>query len=191
MKKSILLFGAIFATIAAAAQTPGSPSQTTTEPIATTNQLGLGTLSFTNRSGETYSVDQLASQLRNLRSAVEQTLPMLTAFNESFSNAAPGGISGAISGILSGALNRKSEESSEGAASKTSQRLGNVVSALQGLLTTNATSSVPVNPNTQRELITLQGQLQPVATTLSSLNVSTNTINEIGRPSNVLTPTGR
>ena len=194
MKTALSLLAALFAAIFTQAQTPpGTISRSPTEPITSpeTNHFSLGNLSFTNRSGTAYSADQLAAQLQNLRNAVDQTLPVLTAFNETFSNVdSAKTLSGTLSGLLSGVLNRSANQNTN-APGQASSQLTNLVAGLQRLLTTNATGSVSINANTLRDLVSLQSQLQPVETTLRSLNVGGSLTNFPGVPNDRLTPTGR
>lgn len=188
MKITLSLVAAILATACASAQTPpGANSTFVASPE--TNRLGLGDLSFTNRAGTVFSADQLAAQLQNLRSAVDQTLPVLTAFNETFSNAngSSSTLSGTLSGLLSGALNRYAQNTN--ASGQTSSQLTNLLAGAQRLLSTNSTGSASVNANTLRDLVSLQGQLQPVESTLQSLNVSVT--NSLSVPTDRLSPTGR
>src|SRR4051794_18739221 len=49
-------------------------------------QTGGANASFTNAAGQTFTVDQLATDLRNLNDAVAKTMPALTAFNDAFSS---------------------------------------------------------------------------------------------------------
>ena len=70
------------------AQTASSSTPTTVnQPRANYNsQLNTSTgssITFSNSNGQTFTVDQLANQLKALRTAVDQTLPTLTAFNQS------------------------------------------------------------------------------------------------------------
>jgi hypothetical protein len=194
MKTALSLLAAAFAVISAPAQTPpGAISRSPTESIAPieTNRFGLGNLYFTNRSGAVYSADQLAAQLQNLRSAVDQALPVLTAFSENFSNAnSSQTLTGTLSGLLSGVLNRSANQSTN-ASGQTSSQLTNLVAGLQRLLTTNATGSVSINANTVRDLVALQSQLRSVESTLQSLNVGGSFTNLPGVLSERLTPTGR
>lgn len=217
MMKRVSLFSmAMLATTAAWAAQPsqvisspapqpstGNTNQSTPSGQATPS--GLGNLSFTNSSGTVYTMDQLAVQLQKLRGSVEQTLPMLSAFTQTFSNAAPGGassIAGAISSILSEALNRNSGQTQNvaGTSGQTTTRTNSLMAVLQGLMNTNATGSAALNPNTVQDLVTLQEDLQPVTSILQNLNVSTN-LNQTTSPTTTtgnpkphnggLTPTGR
>src|ERR1043165_6081730 len=71
---------------------PAQTPQTYPAPgAAGYNQQGMGGLTFSNRMGQTFSPNDLASQLQNLRGVVDQTLPLLSAFNENYSNSVTGG----------------------------------------------------------------------------------------------------
>jgi len=208
MNKAILFLLAISATISAWAQTtPGSASQSPASSTSSASQAGTGGLTFTNRAGATFSVDQLASQLRNLRSAVEQSLPVLTAFNENLAatNASNRGLTGTLSDLASGVLRKNSTQSTSGSPDQTSSRWSEAVTVLRGLLTTNNAaggvnaSSAP-NANTLRELATLQKNLESLIPLLQDLNGGTGfggtgpsqVISSPGGTTNrVLSPTGR
>src|ERR1051326_1495914 len=108
MKQRMLLWTAVLAVSSAVAQTPigqqriSSPAPTNSI-AAETNQFGGA--SITNQTGATYALNELAGQLGNLRTAVEQTMPALAAFNAQFAtnNVASSGsqeLAGAISGVL-------------------------------------------------------------------------------------------
>ena len=171
MKKWIFLLA--FVSISALAQTspPGTISQRPNQPNAntgigtvgsTTSDSTTGTLTFTNSSGSVYSVEQLAEQLSQLRAAVDQTLPVLSAFTQNYSNLANGNqtVAGKLSNILGGALNRNSGQTN--ATSQTSAQLTNLWGGLQRMLNKNQTNTVALDPATVRELVTLQKDLQPV-----------------------------
>jgi hypothetical protein len=133
----------------------------------------------------------LASQLQNLRAAVEQALPALTAFNENYSNSVSRD-SGTVSGLLSHALDRnKPTNTSPGQNSST---FDNVVNTLANLMNTNRTREAAVPQNTVRDLATLQNELQPVLAILDQLNISGLTGNQLTSPNdtraNGLIPTG-
>ncbi len=137
-----------------------------------------GELTFTNRNGSTYNMADLTSRLQQLRTAVDQALPLLSAFNENFSNTAstqPGGLAGVISGIFSGRSSGNSQDHS-GSSTRRSPALSNIVGALQGLLGTNAAGSrlagPTVNTNTVHDLLALESELQPVASVLRNLNLN-------------------
>src|SRR5712671_569055 len=106
MKTSIFLFAAALGITSAAAQT-AAPTSTSAQPPA-------ASIIFTNHSGGTFSVDQLANQLQNLRTAVDELLPNLTAFNESVAStsASKKGWTGTLSGLVSDSLQKNSKDTS-------------------------------------------------------------------------------
>ena len=117
-----LMIAILTASISAFAQSPppGTISHPSDSSIGTNSSVTSPTaeisgsgMTFTNTSGQTFSIEQLANQLSSLRSAVDQTLPVLIAFNESYSNSATGTqtVAGKLSNLLSGALNRNSASS--------------------------------------------------------------------------------
>src|SRR5438552_3388771 len=115
MKAAIFFVAMTLGSSSVWAQTPppGTISQPATSPNAFTNQVGTASNSFTNASAVAYSADQLAGQLRDLRSAVDRTLPVLSALTESYSNASGNqSIAGRLEGLLSGARNRGSSQAS-------------------------------------------------------------------------------
>ena len=192
MKKLIFISATIFSVLSAWAQTPSGVISRPIQSSADTNQLGLSNLSFTNQAGVSYSVSQLAGALQNLGSAVDQARPVLAAFTENFSSGgtnANQSVVGTISGILGGALNRNSSQSSNSAAQGSSLHLSNLVSGAERLLNKNAQASPSINPNTVRDLMALQNQLEPVNSTLHNLNISGVSNSVPANP--VLTPTGR
>ena len=134
-------------------------------------------LSFTNRSGQSFTVDQLAAQLRTLRNNVDQTLPVLSAFNESFAGVLPGGSASStgLSNLLSGVFHHNSGQSGAPPASQSTNQLNSVVAALRGLLTTNATppaqNAPQLNSSTVQQLATLQSDLQAIEPILSNLHM--------------------
>jgi hypothetical protein len=133
------------------------------------NQTNASQLSFTNRSGQVFSAEQLTTQLQQLRTVVDQTLPVLSAFNEEFAtNAAADNASlpNRIGSILSGIMTRTNSTSGQ-----SSTGLTNAIAILNGLLNTNAPGSVTMNPNTLNQLVTLQNNLQPIPGILQALNV--------------------
>jgi hypothetical protein len=170
------LSGIVFAQI----EPVSSPSTTTS------NQSVPGSL-FTNRTGTVYSTDQLGAQLQKLRNNIEQTLPMLIAYTESVSNSQSSGsrsLGGTVTEILSGVLNRRNSGTNTGSGNLLSGT--NIVGVLQGLLTTNTTStSSSVNAAALKDLADLQTELQAANSKLQGLNVpGTNSVIP-------LTPTGR
>src|SRR5512143_2839683 len=91
-------------TSAAWSQTAATQPPSTYTPAGTSGSLGASSLTFSNSTGQAYTVEQLATQLRNLRTAVDQTLPMLTAFNQSFAGTAnQKNLTGRLEGLVSGA----------------------------------------------------------------------------------------
>lgn len=117
------------------------------------NQPGT-TFSF---NGQTYSVNQLASQLQNLQSAVEQALPALAAFNANFVTRTANGnpsIGGTISNLLSDVLHRN--------ASQGSPAITNLVAALQSPQSGAPSAPVTVTSATTQDLVTLQNDLNPL-----------------------------
>ena len=188
IKKTLPLLGATLVAISAQAQSapPGTISRGSSASVNATNQFGSVT-TFTNRSGASFSTEQLATQLQNLRSTVDQSLPMVTAFTETASNAAPSGarsLAGTVTQILSGVLNRNSGQTNSAAGTSTGGT--NILGTLQGLLTTNSASSTSFSADALRDLASLQAELQNLSTTLQKLNVSGGTNFGSG-----LTPTGR
>jgi hypothetical protein len=157
---------------------------TTTSPSS-----GSSGVILTNKQGQTFTVEDLATELRTLRTTVDQTMPMLSAFNEIYSNSANAdkSLTGKLSGVLSGALNRN--QNTNNAADTNSSKYANVVKELEGLLSKNNGASTPISADTIRELGTLQSQLQPVASTLQTLKVDTGS--SVTNNASALTPTGR
>src|ERR1051326_8754576 len=106
--KALVFWTAALVTVSSLAQpSPAAPESTQTTVTAVTNQVATTGTMFTNAAGQSYSAEQLAEQLRTLRSSVEQTLPVLSAFTESYSNSQAGkSLTGKLSDLVSGALNR-------------------------------------------------------------------------------------
>jgi hypothetical protein len=179
MSKLAVYLSFILITAAARAQT-SIPSPTTPQP-------GASSLSFTNRSGQSFSVDQLASQLRNLRSDVDHSLPLITAFNESYPATAAGNSSlgGKLSSLISGATGQNSSQNSQ-----MSPTLSNVVAGLRGLVSTNSAAAT-FNPNTLHDLVTLQDHLQAIAPILQELNMGAATGTSPGSQVISSSPNGR
>jgi hypothetical protein len=197
MKHTVLLAFALsaFSALAQSSPVPGSSPAYPPQPYSNTNQLGSSTATFSNQAGQNFSVNQLATQLQNLRTAVEQTLPALAAFNENYSNSVSGG-NGSVSGLLSRALNRNQPASTT--PGQNPSTFDNVVNALANLMTTNRTHQGAVPENTGRDLATLQSDLQPVLAILNQLNISGLSPNQFASPenptlqsTNSLSPTGR
>jgi hypothetical protein len=185
--KTILLGAAILAGLSAWGQTT---------PSGSTRATGGSSVTFTNPVGGVYSADEFAVQLQNLQTAIEQTLPLLTAFTQTYSNSAAGShsnsaaggqksVTGEVSGLLSNVLH-------QGATNATFGPTGsNALTTLEGLLKTNAsgTASTNANAETIQDLIALQNHLQSSMVILQKLNVggSTSATNAPG----AMAPTGR
>jgi hypothetical protein len=158
-------------------------------------------LTFTNSAGKSYTVDNLATQLQRLQQAVDETLPVLTAFNETFgatntttvtgSRTLVGSLSNAVAGVWQRRSNRDTNTlaaTPTDSSTKGKTYVTNAVAVLRDLLApsggtasaTAATSSL--DNNTVQELVTLQTNLQPTASILKDLHLGTT---------NTLTPTGR
>ncbi len=193
--KAAVLITAIFgstciASLSLAATTEQPPSGT----ISSTNQTATTATSsavFTNSTGQTFTADQLAENLKNLRSAIEQAMPMVTAITETYSNSAGKDKSwtGRLSDFVSGALSKDGQNTSGQSPSK----LNEVVGAVRGLWGTNSSStasSSATDANTVQKLVTLQTELKPVLPTLDQLNVASSGAGVISSPK-PLTPTGR
>jgi hypothetical protein len=196
MRATILLTGLVTTLLATGQPASAAPQQTQSRTASDTTAAGASSVVFTNSAGQTFSVDDLASQLKNLRSAVEQTLPILSAFTQSYSNSSAGNksLTGKLTDFVSGALDRNGQQTS-GSSGQTSSTVSNAVGVLRGLLNKNnsnataSTASPSVDANTVHQLGSLQNELQPIIPTLQQLNVeSSNTGNSSSRP---LTPTGR
>jgi hypothetical protein len=160
-----------------------------------TNQLGISGLTFSNRTGQVFSPDDLAMQLQNLRSAVDQSLPILSAFNEHYSNSVAGRrqtVAGTLSGIVSDVLHRNQTTNPNTTGNQSSFGASNLLSILHGLMNTNSTGAAGSPPSNTQDLIVLQDELQLVASSLQRLNVSVIS-NQFTTPYNNgnLTPTGR
>ena len=179
MKSIVLFLATALGITSLSAQTP--PAGTISQPPLSSGS-GTATL-FTNASGATYSADQLATQLRELRNTLDRTLPVLSAATETFSNAnANQSVAGRIEDLLAGARKRNSRE----AGSQSSFHLTNLLSTVDRLLHTNSPAGSAVSTTTVKDLENLQGQLQAVSATLQSLNVGSSFNN-----TPALTPTGR
>jgi hypothetical protein len=214
MKNFVFLLVACGA-LSAVAQTSSDPAtQVQTQPANVSNgQQGAGGLggglTFSNRLGQTFSADDLATKLQNLRSAVDQALPALTAFNENYSNNVVTGRrptgGGTLSGLVSDVLHKNQSvgQNSPNAQGGTFSAT-NVLSVLHGLLNTNSVEASGSTPGNAQDLIALQSDLQPVLAMLQRLNVGPS-INPLSTPNpnpnttpaqpqypnGGLTPTGR
>lgn len=174
---------------------PGNPNN---------NQPGVGGLMFSNRVGQTFSANDLASQLQNLRSSVDQTLPLLSAFNENYSNSVTGNrqtVGRALSGIVSGVLERNQPAGQNNGGNQSALGATNLLALLHGLLSTNTTGAVSAAPSNAEDLKVLETDLQSVVAVLQRLNVSpapnqysapyNNGAVPMPNPNPSLTPTGR
>lgn len=134
-----------------------------------TTALGASNLNFTNQTGQVFSVGQLASQLQNLRAAIYQTMPALTAFNKQYGSSAAGSqsLASRLSSIVSGS-------SPTPANGQNASELTKVEDALRNLLSKNNNGATPVTANMITDLQTLQRDLQPVPALLQDLNIGSN-----------------
>ncbi len=178
MIKRTIVIGLITGATSVLAQTTPVPApQTYPYPAyANTNQFGAGNPTFANGAGQNFTPEQLATQLQNLRSAIDQTLPMLSAFNQQYSNSAAGGkqsVRSEISGIVSDVFHRN-QGANQNNAGRSSFSTSNLLSMLHGLLSTNSTSATAATPANAQDLIALQNDLQPVESILQRLNVTPN-----------------
>ena len=175
MRTTILLSAMAVIAVSVIAVTPSSDAVSAPKSSSTTgtNQSGFGGLTFTNRSGQVVSSEDIQNQLAELRRAIEEATPVLSAVTQSYSNSAAAqklsvaeGIAGVLGGILAGNTNKASGESASGSTNA----LGRI---LQGVLgaTTNA---APVNAAEFKDLVALQQHLQAVGPILQRLGVSTN-----------------
>jgi hypothetical protein len=171
-------------------QTGGFQTQT---PASSSDQSQAGGVLFSNRLGQTFSAQDLAAQLQNLRSAIDQTVPILSAFNETYSNSNNGGhqtVGSALSGIVSDVLHRN--QGSTQTSANASPTTSNLLSVLHGLLNKNSTTTPQTAAPNPQDLLSLQSDLQPVVSVLQRLNVE-GTSNQLAAPypNGSLTPTGR
>ena len=188
-------FSTIFTGVCLAWQTfAATPQQPPNDIISSTNQTTASASSavFTNSAGQTFTADQLADSLKNLRAAIEQTMPMVTAVTETYSNSAGKDKTwtGRLSEFVSGALNKDGQTSNQ-----STSKLNQVVGAVRGLFGSNTNSTAASSSGdagTVQKLVTLQNELKPVVPTLDQLNVASsgNTSPVISSPK-PLTPTGR
>jgi hypothetical protein len=188
---SAILTGICFSSQCFAANTQSVPSGT----LSSTNQTAASTSSsavFTNSSGQTFTADQLAENLKNLRAAIEQTIPMITAISETYSNSAGRDKSwtGRLSEFVSGALSKEGQGTNQ-----SSSRLNEVVGTVRGFFgskTNASTVSTAADDTTMQKLVTLENQLKPVVPTLDQLNVaSAASGSQVISSPKPLTPTGR
>ena len=141
-----------------------------------------GSVTVTNVPGETYSLDRIAAQIRELHRAVNQTMPMLDALTQSQTNSSSGGqqSSGGLADILGGIL-RQNTNQTAGRSTEGTNAWGNI---LRGVLggNTNSAASASSGTSTLSDLTALREQLQNLAPLLQRLDSAST---------NGLTPTGR
>ena len=175
-KRLILLFFVSLAPASLFAQyPPAQVPQTYPYPgYANNNPRGRVGFTFTNRVGQVFSPEDLAVQLQNLRAVVDQTLPILSAFNEQYSNSVTAGgqnARGALSGIVTDALHRNQTQTpAQANGNLNALAATNLLSILPGLLSTNSTGAVGASPGNVQDLVALQNQLQSVEPLLQRLN---------------------
>ena len=193
-------FSAILSSICLVWQSfAATPQQTQTSAgtISSTNQTTTTTSSassavFTNSTGQTFTADQLAENLKNLRAAIEQTMPMITALTDTYSNSAGSDKSwtGRLSDFVSGAFSNEGQGTNQ-----SSSRLNQVVGTVRNLFgskTNTSAGSSAADASTVQKLVTLENQLKPVVPTLDQLNVaSSGTGSQAISSPKPLTPTGR
>ena len=182
--------------------TPSSAPTSVNTPTANYNNQSStavsSSMTFSNSSGQAFTVDQLANQLKMLRTAVDQTLPMLTAFNQS-SAATGSSIKGRLEGLVSGALNHNTS----------SPTVSNLLTSLKGVLGSSTNTTSATDAKTLQDLATLQNDLQPLPPLLQSLNIGASSttpnssqiisspanagynVSQTNSPGSTPTPTGR
>ena len=195
MKKLIIQFATLtlsalctYAQVQPGDQRISSPP--TAAPWSGTNSVGATGVIATNQP---YSLNELATQLANLNTAVEQTMPVLSAVTSQAASApASRGqeLANAVSGVLSGALGRGTNAGSAGLG-RYSSGVSNFLNGLSGS-NTNATGMASLDAITLGQLRTLQSDLNPVLTILRNLRIGTNQVSyPQGTPSAPVAPTGR
>ena len=198
MKTKILVLTATFSAVLAIAQSPSTfhptPTPGASPGFGRTNQFRLGnfgTTTLTNSQGQTFSPEEIESQLVALRGAVEQVLPALNAITEAYSNSTAatqsGGVVGGIAGVLGGVLDRNTNNAT--GQSSTNTTLGRILRDTISAATTNATST---NFMQLRNFFALQTHLQATRPIFDRLGVTTNTLplNIGGTENNTRTNTG-
>lgn len=192
MKTKALFLSATLAVTSTFAQTP-PPGVISRPPLSDSDS---GNLAVTNAPGETYSLNEIAAQLRQLHRTVNQTLPMLNAMTETESNSVATGSSsmkGGIAGVLGSILH--SDTNQVASSSESTNKWGNI---LRGVLGTNTTSSASTTSGTTtlNDLVALRDQLQNLTPILERLDTSGTAASHWVRSSdrnstNNLAPTGR
>src|SRR3954454_15911038 len=112
MNKIVFITLFVGSLIAAPAATPQPASDAA---ISTNQGISDGAMpAFTNAAGQTFSADEFAQNLKNLRSAIELTMPMVMAVTETYSNSVSKDKSwaGRASDLVSGALKRDGQQTS-------------------------------------------------------------------------------
>ncbi len=151
----------------------------------TSNTSSAGAILATNQSGQFISASEMTTQLASLRTAVEQTLPVLSAFNSGFATSQSGTLSSqelstGISNLLASALGRGSNHNAAAGSGKWSSGLTNFASVVNGLIKTNASTNnadaVSIDPSTLGQLQTLQANLNAVEAILQNLRIGSNAI---------------
>lgn len=129
---------------------------------------------ITNSQGQVYSPDQIESQLVDLRTAVNQAMPALTAITEVYSNSTAGtqgGVVGGIAGVLGGVLDQNTNNNAIGQSS--TNTLGRILRDAISAASTNATTT---NINQLRDFVILQSHLQAINPVFDRLGVSSNAV---------------
>jgi len=176
MKTKILVLTATFSAVLAIAQNPSTslpPAPGTSGVFERPNQPrfgNFGTTTITNSLGQTFSPEEIASQLAALRGAIEQVTPALNAITEVYSNSTAGtqtGVVGGLAGVLGGVL----DQNTNSAAGQSTNTLGRILRDAIAAATTNATTA---NYAQLQDFIALQTHLQAVTPIFDRLGVSTS-----------------
>src|SRR5262245_58663743 len=113
MKRAILIVAVILTQTIVYAQTSSSVSNSVlsgraTTNYSTTNTSETGSFASTNQSDTFYSLQELDRHLQTLQTEVEQTLPLLTAFNTSYAATnSSGGAAQTLGDLLGKVFSRK------------------------------------------------------------------------------------
>jgi hypothetical protein len=155
MKTTLIFSATIFVAVLASAQT---------------SQLG----GITNQSGQTFTTEEIQNQLEDLHRSVEETMPILTAVTQTYSNSAAQAkptVAGGIANVLGGLLNRNTNNTGQASPARTNT-LGRI---LQGVLSATMTTNAPAaNAAEFRDVAALQEHLQAMRPILQRLGVATN-----------------
>jgi hypothetical protein len=166
MKKIIPLLGTVLIMILFGAKS--APLVSNDIPPSPQSNVG----GITNRSGRIFSTAEIQFQLTDLRRAVEQSLPVVSALTERYSNSvanSESSVAGGIAGVLGGVLNRYTNNIA-GEASSNTNALGRLLQVL-GAAGTNGPSAQVAQ---FRDLAALQEHLQAMSPILERLGVATN-----------------